>query len=178
MSKVETTIRQSATPGEWTADWNDVLRRAGHSRSHSRRAAAVAVLAALAVVLLLPGIGIGGGLNAWISGTGRPVLQFRAELSRNGHLIGTVSARPTRLRGEFSWNADLSGAVRVSSLRILGRRGGVVVRLCAPCNDGARGTIRNGRVAFAAIFGRGIVVAETPQGAARGTLKLQKPVRR
>ena len=51
---------------DWVADWDDVLRRAGYSRVPSKRAAAIAATAAVAVLLLLPGIGIGGGLNAWL----------------------------------------------------------------------------------------------------------------
>ena len=42
MSELETMIKGSAEAGEWTVDWDDVLRRSGHKRYRSRRAAAIA----------------------------------------------------------------------------------------------------------------------------------------
>jgi len=192
VSELETKIRDSAQACEWTADWDDVLRRSGHKRHRSRRAAAIAALTVVAVVLLMPGIGIGGGLNALISHPVPPGLQFAAEFSQGSRLIGTVTVQTSRLfvhvdpksgtvksqywpsrgafRGEFRWNLDLTGAANVSSLQILDRRSGrVVARLCSPCQDGAHGTFRRSRAAFAAVFGRGKVVAETSRGTSKGS---------
>ena len=199
MSELETTIRQSAEAGDWVADWDDVLRRAGRSRIRSRRAAAIGAVVAVAVVLLLPGIGIGGGLNALISGSGGAGFELRARLSHGGRVIGTVSVRTSRLfvavdpksgrirsffprglghlpRPESRWRIDLTGVTAVTSARIV-QRGRVVVQLCERCSDGAHGRFRADRLGLAAIFGRGTVVAETPQGPTRGPLELQNPSR-
>jgi hypothetical protein len=192
VSQLETMIRQSAGDGEWVADWHDVLRRAGHSRFRSKRVAAVAAVAAAVVVLLLPGIGIGGGLNRLISGSSGPGLQLRAPLSANGRVIGAVSFRTSRVfvavapksgrvgmvlpQAELRWSFQLAHGITVSSLRIV-RHGEIAVRLCSPCTDGATGIVRANRRTFGALFGRGTVVADTSRGPARGTVRLQKPQR-
>ncbi len=197
-------IRGSAAADEWVADWEEVLRRAGRSRFRTRRAAAigaVAAVAAVAAVLLMPGIGIGGGLNALISGSPGSGFELSAKLSHVGRLIGTVSVRTSRLfvavdpetgrirsfvprsrhglpQPKFRWSIDLTGAASVSSVSIV-RRGRVVERLCAPCRDGAGGTFLHvGRLGlFAEDLGKGTVVAQTSLGTARGTLRLTPRLR-
>ena len=199
MSQLETMIRESADAGDWVADWEDVLRRSGRSRYRSRRAAALVAVAAVTAVFLLPGIGIGGGLNALLSGSSGPGWELRAPLSRGGDLIGAVSVRSSRLfvgierkggrvrwflptgrgripRPEFRWTLQLTGTATVTSARIV-RRGRVVARLCSPCSDGAHGTFTTSRFGLQTIFGKGLVVADTPQGRAHGRLRLQKPQR-
>ena len=196
MSELETMIRDSAGAGDWSADWEDVLRRSGHSRRPSKRTAGIAAVVAVAVVLLLPGIGIGGGVTGLISHSSPPGLKFSTQLLRDNRLIGTVSVRTSRLfvaidpktgriksfrpthpegasGPEFRWSLDLTGAATVSSVRIVDRRSGRnVVRLCSPCKDGAHGVFRRSRATFAAVFGRGTVVAETSRGEVTAPLGL------
>jgi hypothetical protein len=192
VSGLETAIRESAASGEWVADWNDVLRRSGYSRFRSIRAAAIAAVVAAAVVLLAPGIGIGGGLKALISGSRRPGLEVRAELVHAGRTIGFVSIQTTSRAAvsvapqggrlppvpvawpELRWGLRLPGATTVSSLRIV-QPGRAPIRLCGPCRDGANGTLPANRTSFAAAFGRGTVVADTSRGKARGTLRIEPP---
>jgi len=195
MSQLETMIRDAATPDAFTADWDDVLRRAGHTSSfRSRRMVAIGALAAVVVVLLLPGIGVGGGLNALLSGS-RPGLDLRAPLSlSDGRTIGTISVRSNRIfvakghrarpffvgRGHkpvlpplpIRWSLDLEGATTARSAKILNSKGQVLARLCAPCRDGAHGTAKAPARAVAGIFGRAVAVVETGDGTARGTLRL------
>jgi hypothetical protein len=141
----------------------------------------------------MPGIGIGGGLNALISGSSRPGLELRAQLDQGGHAVGALSIRTSRVlvdvvpqtgrvrsvpvaRPEFRWMLDVSAGVEVRSLRIV-RSGRVALRLCGPCAGATTGVFRAGPSAFGAIFGRGTVVAATSGGTARGTLRLTKPTR-
>jgi len=198
VSELETMIRDSAEAGERTADWDDVLRRSGHSRFRTRRAAAVATVAAVGVVLALPGIGIGGGLSAWISDS-RPGLQLHAALVLpNGREVGTLSVRASRLfvapkgrpkeffvpRGHgpvrppvpLRWSLDLTNGASARSAALETGKGRVVVRLCGPCSDGAHGTIKvNPRELLSLV--RGNAVVETSAGTARGMLRLPPPVR-
>jgi hypothetical protein len=198
VSELETMIRSSAGAAGWAADWDDVLRRSGHSRFRSRPAAAVAAVAAAGLVLALPGIGIGGGLNTWISGS-RPGLQLRAALALpNGRQVGTVSVRASRLfvtpkgsprnffvpRGHkpvlppvpLRWSLDLTNASSARSAVLQTGKAHVVARLCAPCSDGAHGTIKvNPRELLSLV--RGDAVVKTSAGTARGTLRLPTPVR-
>jgi len=197
MSQLETVIRDAATPDVFTADWDDVLRRAGHTSAfRSRRMVAIGALAAVVVVLLLPGIGVGGGLNALLSGSG-PSLELRAPLSlADGRTIGTISVRSNRIfvakgrrprpfvvgRGHKSvlpplpirWSLDLEDAT-ARSAKIVNSKGQVLSRLCAPCSDGAHGTAKAPARAVAGIFGRAVAVVETGGGTARGTLRLVAP---
>ena len=181
---------------EWVADWDDVLHRAGHSRVRSRNAAVVAAVAAVAVVLALPGIGIGGGLNAWISGS-RPGLQLRAELTfGGGKIAGELSLRASRIfaaspKGPFflpgdrkhvlppqpvRWSLALASGGSARSAVIENSKGQVIARLCAPCKDGAHGTAKLYPRQLLSAF-RGTAVVKTSRGTARGTLRLPVPVR-
>ena len=196
MSELETMIKGSAEAGEWTVDWDDVLRRSGHKRYRSRRAAAIAVVAAMGVVLALPGIGIGGGLNAWISDS-RPGLDVRATLTLpGGKAVGTLSLRASRIfvamsgkpffvpRGHkpvlppvpLRWSLELAGGKTAGSAVVQDRDGKVIARLCTPCSDGAHGTIKLHPRAVLSAF-RAYAVVETSAGTARGMLRLPTPVR-
>jgi hypothetical protein len=196
VSQLETVIRGSAGPDAWVADWDEVLRRAGHSRFRTRRAVAVGAVAAAAVVLLLPGIGIGGGLNALLSGS-RPGIELRASLTLpGGQDVGTLSLRASRIfvgvprkpffvpRGHkpvlapvpARWSLDLTGLNTVRSAVVQDRGGKLIARLCAPCDDGAHGTIKvRPRTLLDAL--RAYAVVETSAGIARGMLRLPIPVR-
>jgi hypothetical protein len=194
VSELETTIRDSAEPGEWTADWDDVLRRSGHSRYRSRRAAAIAAVAAVAVVLALPGIGIGGGLNAWVSSSRRPGLQLRAALmlSRGGR-VGTLSLGTSRIffatprqavlvhKGlkpvPIRWSLELVKGTTADSAVLEDRLGKATAHLCAPCAGGAHGTINLRPRAVLTMLGQSAVVVKTSAGTARGVLRLPVPVR-
>lgn len=176
---------------EWIADWEDVLRRSGRSRFPSRRATAIAAVTAVAVVLALPGIGIGGGLNAWISDS-QPGLHLHAELRLpGGRNVGTLSVRVTRIfvslqprqiffgRGRHPvlppvpvrWSLALAPGKTARSVVIEDALGKIVVRLCAPCSEGAHGTVRLHPRALLSVL-RGQAVAETSAGTARGGLTL------
>jgi len=195
VSDFELTLKGSAAHDEWVADWDDVLRRAGSSPSRSRRVAAIGVLVAVALVLTLPGIGVGGRLKDLIAGSKVPGLQLRADLVRQGgrsigslslstsRLLVAIAPRTGRVRSfvpghgplrpaQIRWTLHLDGGTTAASARIVG-----VARLCSPCSDGRNGTIRARRGALAALFGKPTVVVETSQGAARGTLRLQTPMR-
>jgi hypothetical protein len=180
---------------EWVADWDDVLRRARHSRYRSRRTAAIAgvVAAAAAVVLLMPGIGVGGGLNAWVS-TARPGLQLRTTLTLpGGGRAGTLSIRTSRIffttprhaafvrKGlapvPIDWSLDLAAGKSAASAVVQDRGGKVIARLCAPCADNARGTVKLRPRTVLEMLGQATVVVETNAGTARGVLRLPIPVR-
>jgi len=181
---------------DWVADWDDVLRRAGYSRVPSKRAAAIAATAAVAVLLLLPGIGIGGGLNAWLSSP-HPRPGFTAPLTlpggqaagvlslpvSRGDLVGaqveaTFPARGRKVnlpRVQVPWSLDLAGGKSPDSAVIHDGRGKVVVRLCAPCST-AHGTMELPPLVLLTLAGDDAVV-RTVTGVARGTLRLQEPTR-
>jgi hypothetical protein len=198
VSQLETMIRDSARPGDWVADWDDVLSRAGRSGAgRSRRFAAVAAVAVAALVLTLPAIGVGGDLKDLIAGSNRPGLELRAALTLPGGAsagtltlrtsrifvavaprTGRLKPRPFRPAGaplepqRFRWTLDLAGSGTADSARIAG-----VARLCAPCSDGAHGTFTAGRKRLYEVFGRAAVVVRTSAGTARGTLRLVPPTR-
>lgn len=181
---------------DWVADWDDVLRRAGHSRFRTKRVAAVVAVAAAAVVLLLPGIGVGGGLNALLNGTHAPGLGLEAALIGKDGPVALVTLRPSRIfaaiapgtgavkafypRGktplsplEARWSIQVVRGTTVTSARILDRLGGrVLAKLCSACRNGAHGTVNIRRRTLAAVFGRAVVVAETNHGPVHGTLGL------
>jgi hypothetical protein len=194
------TIRSSAGSADWAADWDEVLRRAGHSRFQTRRAAVIAALAAVAVVLALPGIGVGGGLNALFSES-RPGVELRAVLTlAGGQDVGTVSLRASRIfvslprkgrpkeffvpRGHrpvlppvsMRWSLDLAGGKGADSAVVQGRHGKLITRLCAPCSDGAHGTLKLHPRELLSAF-RATAVVKTSEGTARGILRLPTPVR-
>lgn len=199
MSDLASVIRDTAVPGEWAPDWEDVLRRAGRpSRSRSRHVAAIGVAVAVALVLTLPGIGVGGRLKDLIAGPGGPGFQLRAELSLpNGAAAGTVTMVTSRLFVEvsprtgrvvphpfrrphvpfepqkFRWTLDLRDFASAASAGIRG-----VTTLCAPCPDGAHGVFSARRRQLAEIFGHAVVVVRTNGGTARGTLDVVPPRRR
>jgi hypothetical protein len=198
MSQLETMIRDAATPDAWTADWDDVLRRAGRSGpERSRRTAAVAAVAAAALVLTLPAIGVGGDLKDLIAGSSGPGLELRAALTLPGGAsagaltlrtsrifvavaprTGRLKPRPFRPAGaplepqRFRWTLGLAGSGTADSARISG-----VAKLCAPCSDGAHGKLTVGRKRLSEVFGRAAVVVRTSAGTARGTLRLVPPNR-
>lgn len=205
MNDLDVRIMGSLDRAGWVADWDDVLRRAGHRRprTRTRRAAVVGVAAAAVVlVLTLPGIGVGGRLKDMLSSPPAPGIELRAGLVRaDGTRVGTASLRTTRLfvvvdprtgrtgvwtyaprgRGKIApavpvrWELALDQ--NASSARIETASGTVVATLCAPCKDGDHGIIRARRGALGAIFGRGVVVVRTGGGTARGVLRLEKPQR-
>src|SRR5262245_16501125 len=203
MSQLETMIRGSAAPGDWVADWDDVLRRSGRSRFRSRRAAGIAAVVAAALLLTLPGIGLGGRLAALVTGSRGPGIQLRAAPRLpDGRTIGTVWVHSSRIfvtrqkghlkpraffvpRGHASvlppvplrWSVDLAGGATARSAVIETRQGRVIARLCAPCSDGAHGTVEIRPRAVLAVFGRARAVVETADGTARGTLRLTLPPR-
>lgn len=181
---------------EWAADWDDVLRRAGHARYRSRRAAVVAAVAAVAVVLMLPGIGIGGGLNALFSDS-HPGLELQAALIGQDGPVAVVTLRMSRIfvavrpgtgavyfhRGKSPvppqtarWSIQVVHGTSVTSARIVDSRNRLLARLCSTCRNGAHGTVQIKRRTLAAIFGRARVVAETNHGAVHGTLTWRGPV--
>lgn len=195
MSEFETMIRGSAAADDWVADWDDVLRRSGHSRFRTRRAAAVGAVVAAVAVLMLPGVGIGGGLNSWISGS-RPGLQLRAELTLSGgQNVGTLSVSASRIfvgvprkaffvpRGHkpvlspvpLRWSLALANGTANSAV-IQDREGKLIARLCAPCDNGAHGIVKLHPGTLLRAF-RGDAVVKTSAGSARGMLRLPTPVR-
>jgi hypothetical protein len=77
-------------------DWDDVLTRAGVSRSPvaSRRAAGLAAVTGLAVVLLVPSFGVGSRLKDLIAGSRRPGLTLSATVGQaDGSRAGTFFIR-------------------------------------------------------------------------------------
>lgn len=203
MTRLASTIRGTAETRDWSADWEDVLRRA-HVRTHSRsiQAAAIGAVAAVALVLTLPGIGVGGRLKDLIAGSGGPGIELRAQpTTAGGHSVGTVSLHTSRVfvgvspktgrvvghpwfvvpRGghrsvvppfPVRWSLDLEPGVVARSTRIEDQHGSVLARLCAPCRDGAHGIVKIRARALAAAFGRARAVVETSDGTARATLRL------
>ena len=180
---------------DWAADWDDVLHRAGHSRRRARGAAAIAAVAAVGVILALPGIGVGGGLNAWLSSS-RPGLGLRGTLTvPGGRKVGTLSFRaarifvpgpgkprlvpagptpavPPRLPPQPArWSLELAPGVSARSAVIETRKGQAIARLCAPCTDGAHGTVLMRPRRLLVVLGRVVAVVETSAGTARGTLR-------
>jgi hypothetical protein len=207
VTELASTIKASLEHDEWTPDWGDVLSRARTRPSRFRRGAAVGTVSAVALVLTLPGIGIGGRLKDLIAGSRGPGIHLRAGLSLpGGRSVGTLTLRTSRIfvtvpspkgrdgrveprpffipRGHRSalppvqirWSLDLSSGVSVRSAWIEGRQGNVIARLCAPCSDGAHGTIDVRARALSAIFGRATAVTDTSQGHARGTVRLETPL--
>jgi hypothetical protein len=203
VTRLESTIRGTAEAGDWAPDWEDVLRRAGGgSRLRSTRAAAIGAAAAIALVLTLPGIGVGGRLTDLIVGSGGPGIELRAQLAAaGGRSVGTVSLRTSRIfvalhpprrveprplfvHGQrpglpvpIRWSLDLEPGVVARSARIEDRRGSVIARLCAPCRNGAHGTAKIRARNIVAVFGRALAVVETSGGTVRGTLRLATPMR-
>lgn len=213
MNDLVSTIRSSAATelgGDgWAPDWADVLGRAcvrprPRRALLSRRAAVVGGLAAAALVLTLPGIGLGGRLKDLVAGSSRPGFELRAILYRpSGGSVGYVSLRTSRLFVEIArgsgrvvrpfvprrpveplrvdWRLNPNRGVSVTSARIVraGNAKQLIAQLCAPCGDGAHGVIRLRRRGLSAIFGRGaLVVAQTSSGVARGTIRLEPPAMR
>ena len=111
-------------------DWTRLRCGAPATVEPSRRAAAVALLAAAGRRPAAARHRHRGRLNAWIVRYRcRPVLQFRARALQERPPDRYVSAATDAVRGEFRMR-DLSGAVRVSSLefRTQGRRGRTALR--------------------------------------------------
>jgi hypothetical protein len=180
------------------ADWDDVLSRTDEpvprTRAH-RRPLLVAALIACALVLAVPGLGVGDRLVALVTGGKRPGLALGAALVRaDGTKIGSVTLRTGRLfvtpsgqsrplahpgpRNELRWTLTLStpATSAVIASRTSGKR---IAALCAPCASGTTsGRVRLPRGGFSALFGRAAVVAHTAQGDARGRVRLQRPPRR
>jgi hypothetical protein len=199
VSELETIVKHSASAGDWIGDWDDVLRRAGHTRSRSARVAAIATGIAVAVVLVLPGIGIGGGLDAWISGS-RPGLHLHAALRLpTGETVGTLELSASRIfvakgrpepkpffvpRGHrpvlpplpLRWSLDLADGKTAGSAVVQDGDGKVIARLCAPCGNRAHGTVELHPRALISTF-RAEAVVKTSAGTARGLLRLPVPVR-
>ena len=208
MTRLASTIRGTAHDGDWAPDWEDVLRRAD-VRTHSRpiRAAAIGAVAAVALVLTLPGIGVGGRLKDLIAGSGGPGIELHAQpTTAGGHSVGIVSLHTSRVfvgvspktggvvghpwfvvpRGghrsvlppvPVRWSLDLEPGVVARSALIEDGPGSVIARLCAPCSDGAHGTVEIRARDLAAAFGRAKAVVETRDGTARATLRLVTPRR-
>jgi len=208
VNDLATTIRGSAESdlGDgWVPDWTDVLGRAGHAPrpSHallSRRAAAIGGLVAAALVLTLPGIGIGGRLQDLVAGSSPPGFVLRASLTGpGGRSIGSISLRSSRLfvavspqtgrirrpftprdrLPQFRWTLGLTSGATATSARFERAGHRFVVRLCSPCRDGAHGVVHLGRGGLTALFDRRLVaVVETNKGQARGVLGLEPPPHR
>jgi hypothetical protein len=201
MSDIETAVRELIA--EWdvaprAADWDEVLRRADEPvvRTRARRRPMfVAALVACALVLAVPGLGVGDRLVALVTGGKRPGLALGAALVRgDGTRVGSVTLRTGRLfvtpngqsrpfmqrgpRNQLRWTLTLS--TRATSAVIESRTSGKrIASLCAPCAVGtASGRVRLPRGGFNALFGRADVVAHTTQGDARGRVRLQRPPRR
>jgi len=84
-----------------TADWDDVLERAGLEGPTGKRVrwSALAVGAVLLVTLLtVPQFGIGARLKTLLTGSGKPGLQLETDVVRaDGTRVGSFSVRTSRL---------------------------------------------------------------------------------
>jgi len=153
----------------------------------------VGVLVACALVLAVPGLGVGDRLVALVTGGKGPGLALGAALVRgDGTRIGSLTVHTSRLfvlpdgrprpfvhRGsELRWTLTLRTAASSALLEIRssGKR---IATLCSPCAAGTTsGRVRLARGGFSALFGRADAVAHTAHGDARGRVRLQRPPRR
>ena len=159
----------------------------------------LAAVVAVAVVLLMPGIGIGGGLNTLLEGSPTSGLELQAALIGKDGPVAVVTLQPSRIfaaiapgtgavqayypRGktpipplEARWSIQVARGTTVKSVRILDELGGRVLgRLCAACPDGAHGKVSMRRRMLAAVFDRAVVVADTSRGLVHGQLALTPP---
>lgn len=170
--------------------WDDVLRRADVSRPRvvSSRTAALAALAGLAIVLLVPSFGIGSRLKNLLVGSNRPGLTLSTPLVQadgtrvgtfslrsSGQIFVTVAGRRHRvIRPQFfssrrphpvivtpfNWKLVLASSQTAVDARIQRTSGRpqIIARLCRPCSNSESGTLNLGRGAVAAVFAGEAVV--------------------
>ena len=125
-------------------------------------------VALLAVVLAIPGFGLGGRLKTLITGSNRPGLNFETTLTRpDGTSVGSFSMHTSRIfitlgprsdvvphpfahRGEallegvpLTWRLDLTRSARATAARLERRTGRhrLIARLCRPCSRQAKGVL-------------------------------------
>jgi hypothetical protein len=181
----ETALREAleaARPAATEPDWNDVLRRSRRGGRFVVPAAAVAVVAALLVVV--PAFGIGDRLRSLVTGGPGPHLTFSTTLRRADHSVaGTFTIRtsilfrpvagkprPVGRRGR-ALTADWTFTGKATQITL--GSGGAPTLVCRPC--GSSGTLRLAGPFFRLFGPSAFVVAKTPDGTARGLLRLQRP---
>ncbi|HEY7207831.1 MAG TPA: hypothetical protein VH416_06275 [Gaiellaceae bacterium] len=178
-------------PFDATADWTDVLRRAGADRPRRARRALAAVLAAAIVApaaafgvnALLErgpsGIGLAADLRGAFTGTLTLDVRHTILARRDGRIVihplgrlgeGGIRSRPG---APVRWSLEVGGSQAAARSIAVVRDSGRRTVLCAPCRASG-GTGRLDRSTLAALVnGRAAAVAVTGAGAARGRLMLE-----